>query len=86
MIDTADDPSLMQAIPVPGFVREHDRLARDDLCGDIDALGFVHGHERARAALALADGDDDAALARLVFRQAAVNAIFGSTFMRVASL
>ena len=59
-----------------GSLRRHRRSCRaGDELGDIDAFGFALADKGQGAALALAQGDDNAALAGLVFGQAAVNAL-----------
>lgn len=35
MVDAANDPSLMQSVPMARLVGKHDRLARDDARGDL---------------------------------------------------
>src|SRR5262245_60420872 len=58
-----------------GFVGVQLRARRYDLGDEGNAIGFLPGNRGHGAALTLASHDDDAALARLVLRQPAVNAV-----------
>ncbi len=76
MIDPAYLPSVVQVIPVSGFVGVHPGKASDVALGQFNAFRFLVGQQMAGAALALTECHNDAALARAVLRQATVNAIF----------
>jgi hypothetical protein len=53
----------------------HDRGARHDALGDLNAIAFVADNEGSSAALALPEGDDDTALASLILGKATVLAV-----------
>src|SRR5437763_6751029 len=75
MVDAMDSPSIVQGVPMRGFVRVHDRRARHKALGDFNAVAFVACNESRGAALALAKGDNNATLAGLIFGKATILAI-----------
>ena len=66
----------VQRIPMAGFVGMNLGIGRHDGPHESDALGFRLRDGGHRAALTLASDDDDAALAGLMLRLAAIDAVF----------
>ena len=79
MIDATYGEEGVEVIPVRGFIGMNEGARRDAVAGDDNAVRFRFANEGERPALALAKGDDDAALAGLVLREAAVNAPGGNS-------
>jgi hypothetical protein len=67
MIDPVNLPACMQRVPMRSFVGMQDRGTANDTLGNLYAFAFVLPHERPGAALALAQRDNDTALAGLVW-------------------
>ena len=75
VIDALREETVVQAIPAGGFIGIDGRAGNDALGDGGDRCLFRAGHGGDRAAVALTNNDDDPALARLVHRLAAINAV-----------
>lgn len=75
MVDPLRREARMQHVPMGRFVCVDDRTRFHDLRNERHAIGFGLGDGRERAPVALARNDHDAALAGLVLRKAAINAV-----------
>ena len=75
MIDLAHGVAVAQLVPSLGFVGMDNRAGFNARPDETDRIIFGLEHGRKRAAIALAQSDDNATLARLVDPQAAILAI-----------
>jgi len=78
VVDALGHPTIVQRVPMARLVGVHDRVTVNEHLGDIDAIGFRAGDECQCATLALAKGDDDAALAGLIDGKATVDPVLGN--------